>query len=1051
MDTPNGRLRFRILSLSPILFLVLLVILHVTPANGAPEITVADVYVVSTRANIMAPTQIGFYLVHTSDYSPLMGAKVYVTGSTSQWYTNEQGWVIVTVFSNTVGKITWSITKIVSGGTELEFDQLVSDPEIIFDRVLVELETPNPRIGVGTSARIEYDAKYEYDDAPFQGDIILNVGLKHNNVGKITFTVESISDDQYGVTVFKSNSVDVIFDQVAIFIVARNVRIDTGTNADIFEQSALYLFDQSEFTGSFILNDTLSKNKVGKYAYTVASISDILYNVDSFIANNIEIIFDKVIIDLETDDVRIDVGNRVNITIESRYAYDMEEFWGQVTLNNMNKRSNTVGKYEYTVKEIDDYKFGLTRFSSNTLEVIWDRINIQLETKHERINIGDEAEITWTGYYEYDNWPINDMVDVSLNTEEFLRDSIGSIEYEVITVEDSLYGLSRYSSNILKVIWDFVDVKLEFSENRIGISTEANPRIHATYRFDGTKFEGKITLNNSLVHDQISKHFFTVSSINDDVHEITSFNSNTVYCIWDNIDISFKFPTKRIRVRNEASPQINATYEYDGTPFTGKIQLNDSLSQNEIGEHIFTVTSITDSKFDVATFKSNTASCIWDEIISMEPNIADKLGAATLEMNIFYKTDGSLVDETSLVFNKNEFQSERGDPQTYVVSTWAPIIKFESVTNVPGFPSEHHYYTHICTNNILMYLSSSSILIISSVLIIKKRTQLRQLESHILQQLKSEGVISFSHFSDQYSAPASRIKEIISKKLKNGNTPGIVTYDELGFISEQKIRAEIHEYNQPFEDIIEFYGDIKKPEINILHFKKLRTVEKYRLKDITRFNKISLTHLVGIYPKQWKIPTKYNWITNINRTTTKNDCPECTGIGWIIETPLVGRGLISHTIYKCTICGNFGFKPTSKHLLSHTKFKRKSQRILIKQLQTIREFNEIQLLEKDFETGRRILEYTPTTILDFDPSFDKELIILLAPTLFSEIEGISGKFQHGVYISNRERNEREDDKQHKTQVSRTELMERARAQKAQKVFEDMKKRRKREIQSSRDR
>jgi len=1053
MGPSEGRLRFKLLSLSPLILFFLLFIFHVTLVIGAPQISVDKVYVASDRTDAITPTYIGFHLVHTSDNSPLIGAEVYVTGSSAQWYTNQQGWAIVPVFSNTVGKKTWSIINVFVGSIEVEFEQSVSDPEIIFDRVIVELETPSPRIGVGSSAQIDYTAKYEYDGTPFQGDVIINENLRHDSVEKITYTVESISDDLYGITVFESTSVDVIFDKVVIFIAASDVRIDVGSDVDIFEQSAQYLYDQRKFTGSFTLNDTNSKNMVGKYTYAVNSISDIIYDVDSFVSNNVDIIFDEVVIDLNTDDSRIDVGSRANITIEGRYAYDKNEFWGQIILNNVDKKSNTVGRHEYEVIEIDDYKYGLTRFSSNTLDIIWDRIHIQLETEHERINIGEEATITWTGYYEYDSSSANEIVEISLNSEEFHRDAVESIEYEVIAVEDPLYGLSSYSTNPLKVIWDSVDVTLEFSENRIGISTRADPRIHATYRYDGSKFDGKYTLNNSLVHDFIGKKCFKVSSITDEIHQVTSFESNTEYCIWDIVDISLKFPKERIGVGNEASLQINATYEFDGAPFTGKINLNDSLSQNEIGEHSFTVSSINDNQFDVTSFKSNIASCIWDEIIVEEPEVTDKIGAATLEMNIFYKTDGSLVDETSLVLMKNVQKNELGDPQKYIISTWALMIKFESVTNVPGFPLEHHFYTHICTNNVLMYVSSSSILIISSVIVITKRTKLRKIEFHILEKLNSEGVINFSHFSDQYLVPISRIQEILSKNSKIGNTPGIMTYDELGFISEQKIRSTVQDYEQPFDEIIEFYGEIKKPEIKEIKFENLKTVEKYRIINVTELFEISHTHLAELSPQQWEIPKDYNWMDNITKSTTDSDCPECSGIGWIVEAPLVRtrKDRHVHTISKCEKCGYFGFKPTSTHLLPPLHFKRKMERISIYQFKTMRKFNEIQIIEKDFDTGRKILEHTPTTILDFDPSFDKELVILLAPTLFTELDEMSGEYKHGVYIPKRERNEQDQQNHHKTQEGRIELIERARSLEAQKLIEEMKKRRKREILSSRDR
>lgn len=57
---------------------------------------------------------------------------------------------------------------------------------------------------------------YEYDRRDFVGSIRLNQPLRQSNVGKYTYAVVGIDDEQYGLKSFESNSVDIIFDKALI-------------------------------------------------------------------------------------------------------------------------------------------------------------------------------------------------------------------------------------------------------------------------------------------------------------------------------------------------------------------------------------------------------------------------------------------------------------------------------------------------------------------------------------------------------------------------------------------------------------------------------------------------------------------------------------------------------------------------------------------------------------------------------------------------------------------------------------------------------------------
>jgi len=84
---------------------------------------------------------------------------------------------------------------------------------IIFDRVIIDLSSPKARFDVDSLAEISYRAYYEYDRRDFVGSIRLNQPLRQSNVGKYTYAVVGIDDEQYGLKSFESNSVDIIFDK----------------------------------------------------------------------------------------------------------------------------------------------------------------------------------------------------------------------------------------------------------------------------------------------------------------------------------------------------------------------------------------------------------------------------------------------------------------------------------------------------------------------------------------------------------------------------------------------------------------------------------------------------------------------------------------------------------------------------------------------------------------------------------------------------------------------------------------------------------------------
>jgi len=211
------------------------------------------------------------------------------------------------------------------------------------------------------------------------------------------------------------------------------------------------LYDNSTSGAIVTLNDTLTKNAVGKYAYTVSSVSGDEYGITAFECNTISIIFDRVQITLTASDSRINVGSTMIWNFTATYAYDSADATLYVSIHlNDSCTKSVVGKWAFTVKSINESQYGLSAFTSNEVIVIWDKVIFTLSVADNRISVGDSAQISVTAVYAYDNSPFQGSY--SLN-DTLIKTSVGKYGYRVSGMLDELYGLTVFESNEVWVIF----------------------------------------------------------------------------------------------------------------------------------------------------------------------------------------------------------------------------------------------------------------------------------------------------------------------------------------------------------------------------------------------------------------------------------------------------------------------------------------------------------------------------------------------------------------------------------------------------------------------
>jgi len=311
------------------------------------------------------------------------------------------------------------------------------------------------RINVGGTASFTVGGYYAYDGGAWSGSYSLNDTATKSVVGKYGYRITSITDSNYGLTVFEQTVPDiyVIFDKITITLSVADNRIDVDSAAN-WSYTATYQYDGADATPyvSLTLNDTLTKNAVGKYGYTVSSISETQYGLTAFSSNSFYIIFDNVQFTIIVVDSRINVGETAQLTVSGTYAYDGSAFQGTYSLNDTTTK-NTVGKFGFKVSSMTETAYGLTVFETNEVYVIWDRVQITLSVADDRINVGDTAEYSFVAIYEYDDVDATPYVTVTLS-DTLTKSSVGRYGYTVQSITKSQYGLTAFTSNSFYVIFD---------------------------------------------------------------------------------------------------------------------------------------------------------------------------------------------------------------------------------------------------------------------------------------------------------------------------------------------------------------------------------------------------------------------------------------------------------------------------------------------------------------------------------------------------------------------------------------------------------------------
>jgi len=157
------------------------------------------------------------------------------------------------------------------------------------------------------------------------------------SAGSETFWVSAVDfiytkDNQlYHIKSFtqRAENLTAIWDRVRVILKVTDDRIDVNSKVDITWGSSVYEYDNSRFTGSVELNDTLTKATVGRYCITTSNINDTKFGLTAFQSNSVFCIWDRFKINVGgVSGKQTQIGKPETVWVMVLYEYDNMVFKG---------------------------------------------------------------------------------------------------------------------------------------------------------------------------------------------------------------------------------------------------------------------------------------------------------------------------------------------------------------------------------------------------------------------------------------------------------------------------------------------------------------------------------------------------------------------------------------------------------------------------------------------------------------------------------------------------------------------------------------------------
>ena len=371
--------------------------------------------------------------------------------------------------------------------------------------------------------------------------------------------------------------------------------------------------------GSGTWRITRSKSVVGDETYDMVACSGNTHGITVVDQNSQSqtVIWDRLIVTLSSNDDRLNAGGTATISWSVKHEYNNEPestfninvyrdaaSWYSGTASSDTDSFTSVGKHTYTTNSITGNTHGITAFTTNSIDVIWDRIEIYYEALDDsRVNVGDNIEFRVKARLGYDNHELGSGDSITANYGSMTWDAtngwfdvtssqgtVGDYTFTVASGSEATYSITTIWINVEnpKGVWDRIKITglgnddgrrdvgttgtlwataiLEYDNHALGsgdsltISGKTMTWIAANNRFEAT--DSKSTVQ-AVTCD-------TFTSGNEATYGITvgTMNGYSTTIIWDRFEFtSITVDDDRINVGVTFELRYKIRYDYDDVTF----------------------------------------------------------------------------------------------------------------------------------------------------------------------------------------------------------------------------------------------------------------------------------------------------------------------------------------------------------------------------------------------------------------------------------------------------------------------------------------------------
>jgi hypothetical protein len=596
---------------------------------------------------------------------------------------NSTGHFVITISAETgTASYSYNVYAVTTKNTDL--NQTVA---VVVDRMKVaNYSASNPHADINSNILINATVIYDYNSAAvttgtftINGYSVSNLGGGIYQITRTSPTVTSViynvvagSETAYGLNTVNQNSqsIDVIWDQVNVLLIANVTNPSAGEYINC-NATATYAYTGNP-VGSWTINvfrnsthfasGNFTDHNVANiaYLYTTENITESAYGLTAFTSNTVTIVWGSLFVEIDQIST---VLTRLNIT-EASMSYYHCRFSsnqsscasGTLTVNGTGFSINSTGwaSVTFTFGTVNVRVLNITAVNVNGVtaygqvpadpQIIWDEADVYyFVVDDSRVDVAGNVEVRVTARLAYDGHAFGTGDAVSVNgsalswdavnswfEKSFSQASVGNWSFTVTSLGEASYGITNFTQSAVSpsAVWDSLTISMSVADNRINVCENASISVSAVYDYDGTVFDGTLTLNDTSYNlTSVQRSGFTVASASGGSWGITLIRLNDVdFVIWDKLTVSFSASGLNLYQNDLVNVSWAVTRQYDGSVVAGYVltvtkdgaewkantsNSSDLDAESLVASHVYSCYNVTDGLYDLASFDSVPVTVSW--------------------------------------------------------------------------------------------------------------------------------------------------------------------------------------------------------------------------------------------------------------------------------------------------------------------------------------------------------------------------------------------------------------------------------------------------------